>query len=449
VHERRLRPGCAELIAAVLVASACSAGENVRREEKMIIPPGFHRTHDSDEWVRLTFKLQKRYARVLLVDASRKPPARAKVAPLDLNARAPAEPVEHSVDLVFKTLQEASDAARGGDLVAVSPGTYRGFRFAHKADAGDGRYVHFRALGEPGDVVIDRPSESVPRHGWNRGSPRGKIILMDGAHHAIVQGFRIDGGNRPGTKPHGTVAGIKIEGSFSHTGKMAHHIAIVGNLSHHNRTWGMLTTDSHTVLVQGNLFGFSRREHSCYISDGSDNYVVRRNVFIGSNASGLQCNLDTVSCFRKLRRHAAMRGYPDHEPSREWALGLIKLATQKYGPNSFPDGKGINFIIEENVINGNGKAGGGSLNLAGVQDSLIQNNLLYGNFNHGIAQWQPLRPREVRAGAVRARGGEGAGRSAALGLPRQPHPQQHRPHGQPEARRHAVPQRQLGLTDAQ
>ncbi len=68
----------------------------------------------------------------------------------------------------------------------------------------------------------------------------------------------------------------------------------------------------------------------------------------------------------------------------------------------------MNFIIEENVINGNGRLGGGALNLAGLQDSLIQNNLLYGNFAHGIAQWDndnpfdraavtpgPSRPEEV------------------------------------------------------
>jgi hypothetical protein len=68
------------------------------------------------------------------------------------------------------------------------------------------------------------------------------------------------------------------------------------------------------------------------------------------------------------------------------------LATEKFGENNFPDGRGINFIIEENVINANGKGGGGSLNLAVLQDSLIQNNLIYGNFNHGIAQWDDANP---------------------------------------------------------
>jgi hypothetical protein len=72
------------------------------------------------------------------------------------------------------------------------------------------------------------------------------------------------------------------------------------------------------------------------------------------------------------------------------------LATEKFGANNFPDGIGVNFIIEDNVINGNGKAGGGSLNLAGLQHSLIQNNLLYGNFNHGIAQWDDANPYDER-----------------------------------------------------
>jgi hypothetical protein len=133
-------------------------------------------------------------------------------------------------------------------------------------------------------------------------------------------------------------------------------------------------------------------EHSAYVSDGSDNYVIRRNIFFGSHASGLQCNLDTVSSFHDLVRNPDLKGYRKEEPTREWATGLIKLATERFGQNNFPDGKGINFIIEDNVINGNGKAGGGSLNLAGLQDSLIQNNLIYGNYNHGIAQWGDANP---------------------------------------------------------
>jgi hypothetical protein len=146
------------------------------------------------------------------------------------------------------------------------------------------------------------------------------------------------------------------------------------------------------VLIQSNLFALSAMEHSAYVSDGSDNYVIRRNIFFGSRGSGLQCNIDSLSSLHELVANPYLKGYRKEEPTREWAMGLIKMATAKFGENNFPDGRGINFIIEDNIINENGRGGGGSLNLAGLQDSLIQNNLLYGNFNHGIAQWNDQTP---------------------------------------------------------
>jgi len=286
------------------------------------------------------------------------------------------------VSKVFKTLQEAADFARGGDLVAVMPGTYAGFVLGDKSDCGNGRYIHFKAMGAPGDVVINRASERDSD--W--------MVLLQAAHHVIVEGFNIAGHTGPGQEPVGPRAGIMLDGNFGASGKQTHHIAIIGNFSHNHRKWGLHSTDTHTVLIQDNLFALSAQEHSAYVSDGSDNYVIRRNIFFGSNASGLQCNIDSVSSFHELLKNPALRNYRNEEPTREWALGLVKLAAEKFGENNFPDGRGINFIIEDNVINANGKAGGGSLNLAGLQDSLIQNNLLYGNFNHGIAQWDDANP---------------------------------------------------------
>ncbi len=290
-------------------------------------------------------------------------------------------PIQYKVHAVFKTLQEAADAAHGGDLIAVMPGTYAGFVLEEKPDAGDGRYIHFKAMGEPGDVIINQASRNPD---W--------MILLRATHHVIIQGFNLAGHNTPSIDPKSPRAGIMLDGDFSLTGKQTHHIVITDNFSHNHRKWGLHSRDTHTVLMQNNLFALSAMEHSAYVSDGSDNYVIRRNVFFGSNASGLQCNLDTVSSFHDLIKNPVLRGYRKEEPTREWAVGLIKLATEHFGENNFPDGKGLNFIIEDNVINGNGKAGGGSLNLAGLQDSLIQNNLLYGNYNHGIAQWGDANP---------------------------------------------------------
>jgi hypothetical protein len=213
------------------------------------------------------------------------------------------------------------------------------------------------------------------------------MILLRAAHHVIMQGFNIAGSTGPGLEPKGSRAGIMLDGEFRKTSKQTHHVILVDNFSHNHRKWGFHSRDTHTVLIENNLFALSAIEHSAYVSDGSDNYVIRQNIFFGSNASGLQCNLDTVSSFQELIENpdwGTIRNRSRHE-SGLWVL--VKLATEKFGENNFPDGKGINFIIEDNVINENGKAGGGSLNLAGLQDSLIQNKLIYGNFNHGMAQW--------------------------------------------------------------
>ena len=366
----------------LFIASLCPA-QNAPAQ-KSPHSPVFYQTRASDEWVSHSIHVQKIYSRVLVVDASGHPPQQISVSALNLNTRETGRVTasrRYNVLAVFRTLQEAADAARGGDLIAVMPGTYTGFVLEDKPSAGDGRYIHFKAMGQPGDVVINQASRNPD---W--------MILLRATHHVIIQGFNLAGHNVPGLDLASPRAGIMLDGDFGLTGKQTHHIVISDNFSHNHRKWGFHSRDTHTVLMQNNLFALSAMEHSAYVSDGSDNYVIRRNIFFGSNASGLQCNLDTVSSFHDLIKNPLLRSYRKEEPTRAWAVGLIKLATEHFGENNFPDGRGINFIIEDNVINGNGKAGGGSLNLAGLQDSLIQNNLIYGNYNHGIAQWGDANP---------------------------------------------------------
>src|SRR5215831_1431725 len=122
--------------------------------------PVFFHTLNSDEWVEHSIQIQKKYRRVLVVDASGKSSRKMRVPSLELNSRANVngQSSDYRVAATFKTLQGAADAAIGGDLVAVMPGHYAGFVMEDKASAGDGRYVHFKAMGEPGDVVIDQAS---------------------------------------------------------------------------------------------------------------------------------------------------------------------------------------------------------------------------------------------------------------------------------------------------
>jgi hypothetical protein len=56
-----------------------------------------------------------------------------------------------------------------------------------------------------------------------------------------------------------------VDGDFGRSGKMAHHVALVGNFSHNHNKWGLHSTDTHTVLMQDNLFALSCQEHSAYV----------------------------------------------------------------------------------------------------------------------------------------------------------------------------------------
>lgn len=340
-------------------------------------PPTFYKTQDSSDWVAHTFNVQSKYARVIAVTAGAAP-AKVTVGTLDLQAGPAQEaPGELPVTMTVKTLQEAARLAKGDDLVAVLPGTYEGFSIGDKPDAGDERYIHFKALGAPGEVIINTGSPEDPS--W--------MVLLLAAHHVIIEGFNVAGSNQEGQEPDGPNAGIMINGDFLHGSRLAHHIALVGNFSHHHKKWAFHSVDSHTVLLEDNLFAFSALEHGAYVSDGSDNYVIRRNVFYGSAGSGLQCNIDATASLEKLKMHPALAGAPPYKPTREWALNILGRATTKFGQNAFPDGRGFNFLIEDNVMSGNGRDGGAAINLAGVRESLIQNNLAYANTGSGIVEW--------------------------------------------------------------
>lgn len=339
----------------------------------------FVQAQDSDDWVARSFLVQGRYTRVLAVGETAPTPTTVRLPRFDLNGRDfGGEPVDYPVTRAFKTLQEAANEARGGDLVVVAPGKYVGFVLGDKPTAADGSYIHFKALGDPGQVIIDRPSLEDPN--W--------MILLQAAHHVILEGFNVAGSNQPGRgKGPGPRAGIMIDGHFGRSGKLAHHIAVVRSFSHHHRSWGLHGTDSHTVLLQDNLFAHSAQEHGAYASDGSDNWVVRRNVFLNNHASGFQANLDPERSLEELLTHPDFRGRT-REPTRAWVEALLRDATSKFGEHGFPDGRGVNFLIEANVFNGNGRAGGAAVNLAALSSSIVQNNLLYGNGAGGIVLWE-------------------------------------------------------------
>jgi hypothetical protein len=128
------------------------------------------------------------------------------------------------------------------------------------------------------------------------------------------------------------------------------------------------------------------------VSDGSDDWVIRRNVFTGNHASGLQINLDPIASFEEVVKHIGMTGIAPHANTRAYAEAVLARGDEAYGANNYPDGRGVNFIVESNVSTNNGTRGGAAFNFAAMSDSLVQNNLLYDNRAGGIAQWDNGNP---------------------------------------------------------
>ena len=115
-----------------------------------------------------------------------------------------------------------------------------------------------------------------------------------------------------------------------------------------NARWGIFTDFSDDLLLENNECYGSVAEHGIYVSNSGDRPVVRGNRVHDNNAAGIQLNAD-----------ASAGG----------------------------DGIITNALIENNVIYGNGVAGGAAINLDGVQDSVVKNNLLYDNHATGIVNY--------------------------------------------------------------
>ena len=126
-------------------------------------------------------------------------------------------------------------------------------------------------------------------------------------------------------------------------------VTIRNSVFGNNTKWGIFTDFSDDLLIEGNECYGSEQEHGIYVSNSGDRPVVRGNRVHDNIASGIQLNAD-----------ASMGGD-----------GLITGA-----------------VIEDNVIYNNGANGGGAINLDGVQDSIVRNNLLYNNRGTGIVNYQ-------------------------------------------------------------
>lgn len=222
----------------------------------------------------------------------------------------------------WATLQWAADQVTAGDRVTVRPGTYAGFYLTANGTAGEP--VEF--IAQPG-VLINEENDTTPDG-----------INLEGASYVVIDGFEVAGMERTGVR----TVGLPMN--------FATNVTIRNVYAHDNGRWGILTGHVDHLLIENNRLTNSIIEHGIYVSNSGDNPIVRNNITSGNARAGIQLNADLS----------------------EGGPGVV-------------DGIISNAIISGNLIFDNGELGGSAINLDGVQDSLIENNLLYGNQASGIS----------------------------------------------------------------
>jgi hypothetical protein len=230
----------------------------------------------------------------------------------------------------WATLQHAADVVGPGDRVVVRAGDYKGFYLDTSGTAGSP--IEFFA--EPG-VLINMPTSGA-------GNQDG--INLELASHIIIDGFSVTGMPR---------AGIRSVGLDD---DMAEFVTIRNVHAYDNGRWGIFTGHVNDLLIENNETSGSILEHGIYVSNSGDRPVIRNNDTWGNHGAGIHMNGDLSLGGDGL------------------ITGALVSGNRIYGNAA--------------SINGGLFGGGSGINMDGVQDSRIENNLLYDNHASGISLFQ-------------------------------------------------------------
>ncbi len=336
---------------------------------------------DADAFLETNFLLQDTYARVLCASQNNACPAEVTATVPCLTTACQRHAATYPITETYATIQAAVEVAQAGDLIIITPGRYRGVEIENTGGAG-GAYIHLLGWGDPGSIIIDSPADP------DKNYLRHHFYFIN-AHHYIIQNLAFEGAENG--------AGIFFSGFFSYSGTFAHHVIVMDTYSHDNYKWGLHTTATSYVLIQDSVFAGSEDEHGVYISGSGDHMIIRRNVFQGNNASGLQVNADPqVAALELFYWLGNTTGDTCGLSEDDVDGGTAIWADVKdcYDGQGLPDlgmfiedGISEQLIIEQNVMMGNGAGGAAGINLASVRHTIVRNNLVYGNGAAGIACW--------------------------------------------------------------
>jgi hypothetical protein len=215
-----------------------------------------------------------------------------------------------------------------GDVVLVADGTYASFSVAGISGTAAAPIVIY-AQGSAANVSP----------GGDRDS-----ILVENSFYVTLDGLNAGGAER---------AGLAVICS--------NHVAIRNGRYLANHKWGIFSGFADDLVLEHNEAGGSKVEHGIYVSNSADRPIIRANLSHDNAGCGIQINADVSTT-------------PEATCAWKRAGGVV-------------DGICTGAVVEDNVLYGNGSRGGAGINLDGVQDSIVRNNLLFENHASGIANF--------------------------------------------------------------